>query len=129
MMDSAEKKKYQYKITEVAEMLHETQPTLRFWESKFDFYVKPQANGHGTRKYVEEDIRRLKRVQYLLRERKLTIEGARAYLKDNKSERVIENSEVVERLKEIKKELLDIKNTLLKMYPSDSEADEDDFIG
>lgn len=125
-MDGTDEKKYQYKITEVAEMLHETSSTLRFWESKFDFYVKPQTNGHGTRKYKEEDIEKLKRIQYLLRERKLTIEGAKAYLKDNKGERVIENSEVVERLKEIKAELLDIKNTMLQMYPADTEADDDE---
>ena len=119
-------RKYQYKITEVAAMLNETQATLRYWESEFDSFIKPSTNAHGTRKYTDKDIERLKSVQYLLRERKLTIKGAKAYLKDNVRERVIDNAELVEELRAIKAELLQIKGVISELYPDSETADDDD---
>ncbi len=113
--------KYQYKIKEVADIIGETVATIRYWESRFP-QINPSTNKHGTRKYTEKDIKEIKSIQYLLREKKMTIEGASNYLKDNKKERVIENSEIVEKLKNIREELLELKKQISENFPeSDDE--------
>ena len=105
-MENEDKKLY-YSIGEVAEMLNETQPTLRFWEKEFGF-PKPKTNKKGTRFYTKEDIEDIRTIQYLLRGQKLTISGAKAKLKSHNKDDVKRNAEIVERLKKVKQELLDI---------------------
>ncbi|MDR0873090.1 MAG: MerR family transcriptional regulator [Prevotellaceae bacterium] len=103
--------KLYHSITEVAEMLDENASTLRFWEKEFGF-PKPRTNAKGTRFYSQEDIDEVKIVIHLLRNEKLTIDGAKAKLKSRKKDDVRRSTEIVEKLEEIKQELLNIKNEL-----------------
>ena len=103
--------KLYYSITEVAKTLGENASTLRFWEKEFGF-PKPHTNAKGTRFYTKEDIDDIKIVQHLLRNEKLTIDGAKAKLKSHKKDDVRRNAELVEKLEDIKKELLNIKKEL-----------------
>ncbi|MEP7255140.1 MAG: MerR family transcriptional regulator, partial [Ferruginibacter sp.] len=72
-------KKY-YAIGLVAEMFKVNQSLIRFWENEFDI-LKPKKNGKGDRLFRPEDIKNLKLIYNLLRERKYTMEGAKEYLK------------------------------------------------
>ena len=104
-------KKLYYSITEVAKTLGENASTLRFWEKEFGF-PKPRTNAKGTRFYSKEDIDEVKVIKHLLRDEKLTIYGAKAKLKSHKKDDVRRNTEIVEKLEDIKKELLSIKKEL-----------------
>ena len=99
-----------YSIGEVADMFGVTTSNIRFWENEFDI-LKPHKNAKGNRMFTKEDIENMKIIYHLLRERGMTIKGAQKKLKDNRED-TINNIEVVSRLQEIRKMLLDIKDEL-----------------
>lgn len=68
-----------YRIGEVAEMLNLKTHVLRFWESEF-LQLAPMRTESGQRVYTEEDVGILRRIQQLLHEQGMTIEGARRVL-------------------------------------------------
>lgn len=98
-----------YAIGEVAEMFGVNQSLLRFWENEFDI-IQPRKNRKGDRHFRPVDIRNLELIHDLLRRRKLTIEGAKDFLKKNKQSR--ESFEMIQSLKKVKEFLLEIKATL-----------------
>lgn len=98
-----EKQKLYYTIGEVSEMLGVNQSLLRYWESEFKT-IKPKRSPKGTRYYSQKDIEEIKLIHYLLKERKLKIEGAKQILK-NKRESITRTQQVVERLKSLRDEL------------------------
>jgi DNA-binding transcriptional MerR regulator len=99
-----------YSIGEVAEMFGVNTSNIRFWENNFDI-LKPHKNAKGNRLFTKDDIENMKIIYHLLRERGMTIKGAQMKLKDNKED-TVNNIEVVNRLQEIRKMLLDIKDEL-----------------
>jgi DNA-binding transcriptional MerR regulator len=99
-----------YSISEVAEMFQVNQSNLRFWEKEFK-QLKPKRNAKGTRFYSPGDISVIKSIIYLVNEQKLTLDGARRKL-SQKKDAVAKQSEVVERLKLIRTELMGISNAL-----------------
>lgn len=111
--------KLYYSIGEVAERLGVNESLLRFWEKEFP-EITPKKNIRGVRQYTKEDIERVELVFHLVKERGMTLSGARKKLKDNK-ETVQQNYEVVERLKAIKEELLSMKRELDGYSPSTPE--------
>jgi DNA-binding transcriptional MerR regulator len=101
-------KKY-YSIGIVADMFKVNQSLLRFWENEFDI-LKPRKNGKGDRLFRPEDIKNLKLIYHLLRERKYTLEGAKDFLKQNK--RADEKFVLIESLKKLKGFLSELKADL-----------------
>ena len=99
-----------YSISEVAGMFHVNQSNLRFWEKEFK-QLTPKRNAKGTRFYSPDDILVIKSIIYLVSEQKLTLEGAKRKL-GQKKDVIAKQSEVVERLKLIRKELIGINNAL-----------------
>ncbi|HAC20696.1 MAG: MerR family transcriptional regulator [Tannerellaceae bacterium] len=97
-----------YSIGEVAKMFGINESTLRFWEKEFDI-INPRKSGKGTRYYKKEDIENVRLVFHLVKERGLTLAGAKQKIKDN-PENTKKNEEVVARLKGIKEELLALKD-------------------
>lgn len=83
---------------------------IRFWEKEFDV-LKPQKNKKGNRLFTQDDIEHIKLIYHLVKERGMTLKGAKQKLKDNKGD-TIENHELVDRLKGIRQMLLDIKNEI-----------------
>ena len=67
--------------------------TLRFWESKFT-QIKPTILSGNRRYYSEKDINTVKMINYLLKDRGLTIRGAISVMKDkgNKLDDTISSS-------------------------------------
>ncbi len=103
-------KKIYYSIGEVAQMLQVNDSLLRFWEKEFDC-ISPQKSKGGTRTYTENDIKNLRLVYHLVKEKGMTLEGAKKRLKNNMSESS-RTYEVINHLKNIREELLNIKQEL-----------------
>ena len=105
--------KLYYRIGEVAEMFNVNTSLIRYWESEFR-QISPKKGANNVRQYTKEDIRIVKMVYHLVKERGLTLAGAKQYLKSSgTSQQTAEvNSEVVERLKAIRQELIGIREAL-----------------
>lgn len=73
-----------YSIGDVSAMFHENASLIRYWEKEFDI-LKPKKNKKGDRLFRPEDVKNLKLIYHLLRERKYTLEGAKDFLKNNKT--------------------------------------------
>jgi len=101
--------KQYYAIGEVAEMFQVNQSLLRFWETEFDI-IQPRKNRKGDRHFRPVDIKNLLLIHDLLRRRKLTIEGAKDFLKKNK--RSPERFAMIQSLQKIKGFILEVKATL-----------------
>lgn len=93
-----------YSIREVASLLGESEPTLRYWEGEFQDVISPKRNERGVRFYTESDIEDVQLIRHLIRDCRLTLEGARKKLKNNK-EAAVRQAKVVYRLRKIKAEL------------------------
>jgi DNA-binding transcriptional MerR regulator len=100
-----------YSISEVAEMFKVNQSNLRFWESEFK-QLKPRRNPKGTRFYSPDDIALIKQIMFLVNEQKLTLEGAKRKL-NQKKDTVAKQQEVVERLNNIRLELIGISKAFM----------------
>jgi DNA-binding transcriptional MerR regulator len=92
-------KKMFYTIKEISKLLDENESTLRFWEGEFK-ELRPRRSSGGKRLYSNADIELLKKIKYLLRERKVSIEGAKEQL-SGKSEEL----DLIGRLEEVKRVL------------------------
>jgi DNA-binding transcriptional MerR regulator len=102
--------KLYFSISEVAEKFNLAPSALRFWEKEFDT-IRPFKNKKGNRFYTQEDINHLALINHLVKERGLTLKGAKAKIKENKDE-VEHNYEIVQKLQEIKQYLIEIKEIL-----------------
>lgn len=96
--------KLYYSIGEVAQMFNVSETLLRFWEKEFPT-IKPQKAGRGIRQYTKADIEQVKLVYHLVKERGMTLQGARDMIKRDKSKTVNRSIEVIEKLKDIRSEL------------------------
>lgn len=104
-----ELKKY-YSIKEVSEMLGIPDSTLRYWEKEFK-EISPKKNSKGIRHYTAADIEQIKLVNHLVKEKSLTIKGAKTRMNDN-PKKTVDTHDVVERLKAIREELKAILDEL-----------------
>ncbi len=110
MQNTEKSLKLYYSISEVAEMFGVNQSLLRFWEKEFP-QITPRTNSRGVRQYRKEDVETIRLIYHLVKEKGMTLPGARRRLKGNKEE-TERNLELIDRLKEIKEELLAIKREL-----------------
>ena len=102
--------KLYYSISEVAEMLNVSASLLRFWETEFDI-LKPKKNRQGNRLFTDEDIKNLRVIHHLVRERGFTLDGAKKKLKESR-ETTLHNTEVIESLKKLRAFLVEVKDGL-----------------
>ena len=99
-----------YKISEVSKMFNINISAIRFWEKEFEI-LKPKKNKKGNRLFTKRDIKNIEIIHHLLKERGFTVEGAKKKIKENKSD-TINNIEIVNRLKEIKSFLVNLRKEL-----------------
>ena len=102
--------KLYYSIGEVADIFGVNVSLLRFWEKEFDI-LKPKKNKKGNRMFTAKDLNNLKIIFHLVKERGYTLEGAKKKLKENKED-TINNIEIVNRLKDIRQFLAELKEEL-----------------
>lgn len=100
--------KIYFTIGEVAEMLGENVSLIRYWENQFDI-LKPAKNKKGNRLFTSDDVFTVKLIHYLVKQKGLTLKGAQLKLKENREE-TIQNYEIVERLQEIRSQLVEIRD-------------------
>ena len=106
----AETSKLYYSISEVAAMFGVNASLIRFWEKEFDI-IKPKKNTKGNRLFTQQDIDCIALIHHYVKERRLTLEGARQKIKENRDD--AENSfKIVQSLKKIRAMLLEIKDNL-----------------
>ena len=128
-------------ISEVASELAVPQHVLRFWESKFS-QIRPLKRGGGRRYYRPEDVTLLRRIRQCLYEDGYTIKGVQRLLREGQLKppeqpepAAIEDElsspatlslpfaandrgDVKALLREIRKELADLRELLRKIRPS-----------
>lgn len=96
-----------YAIGEVAKAFGVNTSLIRFWEKEFDA-LKPKKNAKGNRKFTPEDIKNLKLIYHLVKERGFTLEGAKIHLKEGKKD-TLNNFEIISKLEDVKNQLKKIK--------------------
>ncbi len=99
-----------YKIGEVAKAFSVNASLIRFWEKEFDI-IKPKKNAKGNRLFTSDDITNFQLIYRLVKEKGLTLEGAKKQLKEN-PETTLHHHEIISRLEAVKFELINIKNQL-----------------
>ena len=93
---------------------------LRFWEKEFP-QLRPKLRAKGRRYYTPENVKLLKKIQYLLKDKGLTIKGAKKIIENNFNEievddytrKDISTNDLLdkkEKLIRIKKIITEIKN-------------------
>lgn len=108
-IDLPEGKLY-YSIGEVAKAFDVNASLIRFWDKEFDI-LKPKKNAKGNRKFSPEDIKNLKLIYHLVKERGFTLEGAKTHLKENQK-KTLDKFEIISKLESIKNELIKFKAEL-----------------
>lgn len=103
-------KKLYHSITDVSQWFNLNPSVLRYWENEFPA-LKPRKNGKGDRMYKVADIKIIQLIYYLLRTKKLSIEGAKSYLRNNKNQ-ADNNLQLLESLNRFKSFLLLLKSNL-----------------
>ena len=101
--------KLYYSIGEVAEMFGVNDTLLRFWEREFP-QIAPKS-ARGIRQYTKRDIETVRVVYNLVKVRGLRIEAAREALRNNYNA-TASATEVVDRLRAIREELVNIREEL-----------------
>ncbi|TKJ41687.1 MerR family transcriptional regulator [candidate division LCP-89 bacterium B3_LCP] len=76
--------KLYYTIGEVGKIAGLPTSVLRFWETEFEG-LRPHRNRSGKRLYKQAEIDGVLQIKKLLYEDRFTIEGARSFLKQNRS--------------------------------------------
>ena len=102
--------KMYYSISEVARMFDVNESLLRYWEKEFPI-ISPKKAGGNIRQYRKEDIENIRLIYHLVKEKGMTLQGAKQRLKDNK-EKTVQTTEVVDRLKLIREELVKLRKSL-----------------
>lgn len=99
-------KRLYYSIQEVADHFAVNVSLLRFWEKEFE-NINPKKTAGGTRQYTKDDVQQVGIVYHLVKDKGMTLDGARQSLKSKKDDaerRVL----VLEKLQELKKELISL---------------------
>ena len=104
---------------EVTEMFDVEPTVIRYWCTQFSC-LRPKRNAKGNRLFSKQDIERLKRIHHLLRERKLTIEGAQKAMRKRSisAEEVSDNDMVLlEQLQTLRAMLVEMRDSIGEEEP------------
>jgi len=99
-----------YSIGEVAEMFHVKTSLIRYWEKEFDI-IRPKKNKKGNRLFTPADIDNFHLIFHLVKERGMTLKGAKKKLRENKED-TQQNFEVIKTLKELRELLVEVREQL-----------------
>jgi len=105
--------KLYWSIGEVAEQLGVNTSLIRYWEKEFGA-LKPKRTGKGDRLYTKKDIEQIQRIQYLVKEKGFTLQGAREQLRKAdmvEEAAVLDIDQLRDRLLEIRTKLVALRDT------------------
>lgn len=120
--------KLYYSMGEVTEMFDVEASLIRYWCSQFSC-LRPKRNSKGNRMFTPQDIDRLKRIHHLLKEKKMTIEGAQKAMKKRVIEAEQNDSDValLEQLQSLRASLVEMRDSIAELAenvePASSSAD------
>lgn len=101
-----------YSMGEVSELFDVKPSLLRYWEEQFPT-LKPKRNKKGNRLYSPQDVEQLKTIYHLVKERGMTIDGAKKALREQRKEgTVARNAQLMERLQRIRSLLVEVREDL-----------------
>lgn len=103
--------KIYYSMGAVAEMFDVNQSLIRHWESKFDC-LRPHKNKRGNRMFSADDVEKLKQIYHLVKERGMTLEGARKVMRGASGKELARETELLERLQRIRSALVEVREEL-----------------
>ena len=92
-------------------MFDVNQSLIRHWESKFDC-LRPHKNKRGNRMFSAEDIEKLKQIYHLVKERGMTLEGARKVMRGASGKELARDTKLLERLQRIRAALVEVREEL-----------------
>nr|WP_318739886.1 MerR family transcriptional regulator [uncultured Treponema sp.] len=101
-----------YSIGQVEELTGIKSHVLRYWEEVIPGFA-PQKDFGGRRVYSQKEVDMINRLNYLINEKKFTIEGARDQI-IAESQIVSENFDIMQDIHELRQELSDILLTIKK---------------
>lgn len=102
-------KKY-FTIGEVADHLGVATSLIRFWEGEFEI-IKPKKNRKGNRQFTKEDIKNVKLIYHLVKEKGYTLQGARDFIKSDANQ-AADRLELIESLRRVRNFLESLKREL-----------------
>ncbi len=123
--DNQSEKLY-YTMGEVSEMLDVSQSLLRFWEKEFD-EIRPRRNKKGNRLFTAQDVKTLKKIYHLVKEKGLKIAAAKRQLKLGDTYELSREALIVEKLQAIRAILIEVKQSL--DAESEIEVDVESAVG
>ena len=100
--------KLYYSIGEVAKMFNVNTSLIRYWEKEFPI-IRPKKNQKGNRQFTQKDIENIHKIHYLVKDRGMTLEGAKNYLKNKNG---VSNFELVKTLQGIRAMVVELKESL-----------------
>jgi len=101
--------KQYYSIGEVAALFNVKTSNIRFWTNEFG--LKLRTTRKGDRLYTPEQVKEIRTIYHLVKERGFTINGAKTKLKTQKKMSV-ESVDLKQSLLQLRNKLLVIKNSL-----------------
>lgn len=101
-----------YSIGQVEELTGIKSHVLRYWEEVIPGFA-PQKDFGGRRVYSQKEVDMINRLNFLINEKKFTIEGARDQI-IAESQIVSENFDIMQDIHELRQELADILLTIKK---------------
>ena len=105
--------KLYYSMGEVTEMFDVEPSLIRYWCSQFTC-LRPKRNAKGNRMFTPQDIERLKRIHHLLKDKKMTIEGAKKAMRKSNIEAEEKDSDIalLEQLQALRAMLVEMRETI-----------------
>ena len=103
--------KIYFKIGDVAKKFNVNISLIRYWEQEFAF-IKPKKNDKGTRYFTKKDIDNFEIIHHLIKEKGMTIQGAKDYILNREENKTIEQLDVIVTLKRTRELLADIREVL-----------------
>lgn len=103
--------KLYYTIGEAAAAIGESVSLVRFWSNSFPRLLNPRRNAKGNRQFTASQIEALKQLHYLVKDKGMTLDGARKHLSASKAG-VSNSVKAIESLKSIRTQLVEIKNSI-----------------
>ena len=70
-----------FTIDEVSRLVGIPKYTLRYWEQQFSEFLTPNRTNGGHRRFTEKDMKRIKQIKELLKDKGYSIRGAKKRLK------------------------------------------------
>ncbi len=108
---------------EVTEMFDVEPSLIRYWCSQFSC-LQPKRNAKGNRMFTPQDIEQLKRIHHLLKERRMTIEGAKKAMRKRAIDAEENNSDLalLEQLQSLRAMLVEMREGIGDEEPVEESA-------